>query len=207
MATEIELKAHIEHAESLRQLLSGKAEYLCTFKKEDTYYYHAEAQGFLPSGIRLRTERRAFPDGSEKSTTLLTYKRKKVKDGVEVNDEREFEIRSSVGEMMFGEPSSSHPAAELGDLLKGIGFEQGIFKRKHGWAFCRDDIIAELLEVESLGWFLELEIVVTDNREERFAEERNRLLDFYDSLELAREAIESRFYSEMLKELEGNNVK
>ena len=185
MATEIELKAHVEEAKSLRSLLSEKAEFKFTFEKEDTY--------FFPTRLRLRSERRTLPDETEEFKTLLTRKQKEVRDGIEFNDEKEFEIR----------PSAHGTAAEFRELLEALGLRPLSSKRKRGWTFFQDDITAELLEVTGLGWFLELEILAENNNDsietnKRFEEERQRLLDFLDSLGIPREAIESRFYSEML---------
>ena len=193
MATEIELKARITNYEALKKLLGEKAEYLSAFEKADNYYFLPEPSDLFPSGVRVRREKRTFPDGTEKSISCVTFKRKEVRDGIEVNDEREFEV---------------HPIEEFEDFLGRIGFRPGTAKKKRGWAFCRDGITAELVEVKGLGWFLELEIITdgiyddgssTDKTPKAaFTEERNRLLGFLDSLGVSRESIESRFYSEML---------
>jgi len=191
MATEIELKAHIDNHEALKNILGEKAEYLSSFKKEDRYYFLPEHSDRFPSGVRVRREKRTFPDGMEKSTSNVTYKRKEVREGIEVNDEREFEVRT---------------AEEFEEFLGRLGFKPGDAKKKRGWAFCRNGINAELVEVEGLGWFVELEIIADGSytatpTEGAFTEERNRLLVFLDSLGVSKEAIESRFYSQMLRGL------
>ena len=183
MSIEIELKAHIKNHEALKKLLGEKADYLSAFEKEDCYYFLPEPSDRFPSGVRVRREKRTFPDGIEKSTTIVTYKRKEVRDGIEVNDEKEFEVQ---------------PAEGFEDFLVRMGFMPGAAKKKHGWAFFHDGITAELVEVEGLGWFVELEIISEKIPETVFAGEKNRLLAFLDSLGVSREAIESRFYSEML---------
>ena len=194
MATEIELKAHIENHEALKSLLAEKAEYLSAFEKEDRYYFFPEHSKSFPSGVRVRREKRTLPDGKETSISCATYKRKEVRDGIEVNDEREFEAQ---------------PVEDFEEFLGRMGWKLGAAKKKRGWAFYRDGITAELVEVEGLGWFLELEIITvsyddgisTDKIPKVvFTEEKNRLLGFLDSLGISREAIESRFYSEMLGE-------
>ena len=193
MSMEIELKAHIDNHEALKNLLAEKAEYLSAFEKEDRYYFLPEQPYRFPSGVRVRREKRTFTDGTEKSTSIVTYKEKMVRDGIEVNDEREFEVQST---------------EEFEEFLDVMRFKPGTSKKKRGWAFCRDGITAELVEVEGLGWFVELEIIVKSshadvidtvkNLEETFADERNRLLGFLDSLGVSRESIESRFYSQMI---------
>ena len=183
MATEIELKARIENHEALKNLLMEKAKYLAAFEKADCYYFLPELSDYFPSGVRVRREKRTFPDGTEKSASCVTYKKKEVKDGIEVNDEREFEVR---------------PVEGFEGFLGRLGFKPGTAKKKRGWAFGRDGITAELVEVEGLGWFIELEIISEKIPETAFAGEKNRLLAFLDNLGVSREAIESQFYSQML---------
>ena len=181
MATEIELKAHVTDSEAMRLTLSKKAEYLGAFEKEDTYWF--------PGGLRVRREKRTHPDGRMELLTLVSYKTKEVKDGIEVNDEREFEAR----------PVGPHSESEFEEFLALIGLKPGIAKKKRGWVFSRDGITAELAEVEGLGYFVELEIV--DNGANPAIEEgKKRLLDFLAVLGIQKEAIESRYYTEMLRE-------
>ena len=209
MATEIELKAHIEDKEAVKRLLFDKAVFLWAFEKEDTYWFQEppSCPGFPRSGIRLRREKCTLPDGSEKISCLATYKNKEKRDGIEINDEKEFEIVSK--------PDQNGP--EFEEFLLCLGLKPGISKKKRGWAFSREGInnpaveqqgikpspriTAELCEVEGLGWFVELEILTdnADNGKDAYAESRKRLLDFLYSLGIKKEAIESRFYTELLK--------
>jgi len=184
MATEIELKAHVANSEALKLLLGKKAEYRSAFEKEDGYWFTAWPSGLSSSGLRVRREKRTFPDGTVESATLVTFKNKEVRDGVEINDEREFEANSF---QVFEE------------LLGRIGLKQGAAKKKRGWTFTCDGITAELTEVESLGWFVELEILADNDLEETVAKAKKRLWDFFDGLNIGRQAIESRFYTEMLR--------
>ena len=181
MATEIELKAHVRDSETLRRLLNEKAKYLGAFEKDDTYWQ-------LPNGSRLRVrrEKRQLPDGTEEHAVFATRKAKKVRDGIEVNDEREFKVI---------------PGKPFEEFLRETGFKPGFSKQKRGWAFSYREITAELVGITGLGWFIELEILVPDGaarREEAAAKERERLLDFLAELGINQDAIESRFYSEML---------
>jgi len=203
LAIEIELKAHVKDSESLKRLLFEKAEYLCAFEKEDTYYFPLDNSNIPRSGIRLRGESKTFPDGTVKKTAYVTYKTKEVRDGIEVNDEKEFEVRSS----------QYSPVIVFDEFLKMAGLEPGFSKHKRGWAFSKNVINAELLEVEKLGWFLEIEIVLNDVEkdstvnntvETTINEKKKQLLEFLSDLGIEKNAIESRYYSEMLKELAGS---
>jgi len=190
MATEIELKAHVQDSEVLRALLDKKAKYRGVFEKEDSYWYPgnpspAGPPGLPRSGLRIRRENFSFPDGSTKSSTFATFKIKEVRDGIEINNEQEFEV---------------NPAQVFEEFLKRMGLKQGIAKKKKGWAYSYEGICAELTEVEGLGWFVELEILADNSLEETVTEGRVRLLDFLACLGIEREAIESRFYTEMLRE-------
>ena len=189
MATEIELKAHVKDSDALKGLLGEKADYLYVFEKEDNYFFPSGFSAHFPSGVRIRSEKRTFPDGQIKTLCFVTYKVKEVRSGIEINDEREFEISTSSG----------HPSAEFREFLIKLELKPGISKGKRGWAFSHEGITAELVEVGRLGWFLELEVINNEKeREDTFTKEKERLLSFLDDLGIEREAIESRYYSEML---------
>ena len=201
MAIEIELKAHVKDNEALKLLLSDRAQYLCSFEKQDTYYFPIDNSDIPKSGVRLRAESRTFPDGTEKKAVYVTYKTKEVRDGIEINDEKEFEVCSS-----------QHSTVSVFDeFLKMMGLSPGYTKQKRGWAFSKEEINVELLEVEKLGWFLEMEIVVndtdndtdidaSDNNDKTIDEKRKKLMGFLSELGIGKDAIESRYYSEMLRE-------
>ena len=199
MVTEIELKAHVRDSEALRLLLSEKAEYLGSFEKDDMYWIpdaiklnntDSKALTLPTSGLRVRKEKRVLPGGNVEFSVIASYKTKELRDGIEVNDEREFEVRPVSG--------TQQGPVEFEEFLGRVGLKTGFAKKKRGWAFSHDGITAELVDVEGLGYFVELEILTDDRREENIAGARKRLLDFLDSLGIERAAIESRFYSEML---------
>jgi adenylate cyclase class 2 len=196
LAIEIELKTHVKDSEALKLLLSAKAEYLWAFEKEDAYYFPVGNSSIPKSGVRLRGESKTLPDGTEKKAVYVTYKTKEVRDGIEINDEKEFEV--------FSSQSSPGPVRVFDEFLTMLGLKPGYTKRKKGWAFFKDGINAELLEVEKLGWFLETEIVVNDilppdKMEITIGEGRRRLMKFLSDLGIEKDAIENRYYSEMLK--------
>jgi adenylate cyclase class 2 len=187
--TEIELKAHVENPEALKALLEAGfpalAEYAGAFEKEDAYWFFPEA-GFPvpPSGIRVRREKDTPPGGEASELVHVTYKSKEVRDGIEINDEREFDV-SGVG--------------EFEGLLGILGFTRGIAKKKKGWAYRRGRINAELCEAEGLGWFIELEILSDKKDRETLGRAREELLGFLGDLGIGEEALETRYYTEMLR--------
>ena len=209
MVTEIELKAHVRYSEALKKLLSQKAEFKGAFEKQDVYWFAPETSVLPVKKLRVRREKRSFADGTEKSICLATYKSKEENNGIEFNDELEFEVK---------------PVEEFEEFLMKSGLREGATKRKRGWVFSKAvspvagstaaELTAELVEVEGLGWFVELEICVKacgdgvnagldevnaeDKREETFSKAREALLAFLDDLGIERQAIERRFYLDML---------
>jgi adenylate cyclase class 2 len=209
---EIELKVRINNPKAVKKRLSGLGAYDCAYKKDDTYWCAPkpperrggknapgrEAGGgpvpFLPpSGLRVRRETNTAEDGEISKFNLITYKTRELRAGIEINDEREFVI--SDGEIFE-------------DLLQRLGLAPGIRKNKRGWAWRINvpeaagpdtEIRAELSEVKTLGWFLELEILVPEKDEKTIAQCRERLFLLLEKLEIPQEAIETRPYTEMLK--------
>jgi adenylate cyclase class 2 len=183
--TEIELKAHAENPEALKARLEALAEYAGAFEKEDAYWFPQKA-GFPvpPSGIRVRREKDTPPGGESSAVVHVTYKSKEVRNGIEINDEREFDVSG---------------AEEFEGLLSILEFTKGIAKKKKGWAYRRGRINAELCEVEGLGWFIELEILSAKKDGETLDRAREELSGFLGDLGIGEEALESRYYTEMLR--------
>jgi adenylate cyclase class 2 len=199
---EIEIKAWAEDPEGIGRLVSRFAVYGGEFLREDEYWLRGEAadgkangkaagkaegcgksSGIPMMSIRLRRESRTDPGGKLRRTVWVTYKAKEVREGVEVNDEREFEV--SDGDV-------------FAELLGRLGFERGQTKTKQGRVWTWEGVTAELSEVRGLGWFVELEIVADNGRPETVAAARSRLLNLLGKLGIGKEKIEGRYYTELL---------
>jgi adenylate cyclase class 2 len=87
-----------------------------------------------------------------------------------------------------------------------LGFKEKIRKRKIGSTYDYEGITAELTEVEGLGWFIELEILLPERDNEKIENVRERLLCLLDLLEVSRSKIESRSYSSMLAEIRSDST-
>ncbi|MDR2110367.1 MAG: CYTH domain-containing protein [Spirochaetaceae bacterium] len=190
MAVEIELKARVESPETQKEVISTLAEYAGSFEKDDSYWFPPPGMVIPPggpssSGVRIRREKFGGPPGELVRRVWVTYKSRERREGIEVNHEGEFEV--SDGAVFEG-------------FLSGLGFTRGAGKRKRGWAWTFGDITAELSLVEGLGWFVELEILTGNDREETVAAARERLLDFLRKIGVGEDRIESRYYTEMLRE-------
>jgi adenylate cyclase class 2 len=186
MATEIELKAWVDDPEALEGRLSALAGAGTAFEKADAYWTPTggpPSGSRLPSGVRVRLETREGPAGDLSRECLVTYKVKEVREGLEINDEREFAV--------------SGPAA-FEELLRRLGLERGAEKHKQGRAWDCRGITAELSLVRGLGWFVELEIIADNDRKGTLDEARTRLLSLLAELGVPAARIESRYYTEML---------
>jgi adenylate cyclase class 2 len=201
MAMEIEVKARVDDLRAIKNGVSLLASPPLSFEKEDCYWVPAGdiPKGVPRSGVRVRREKRRLPGNGveDEEKTLVTYKSKEVREGIEINDEMEFAV------------SDPHAFEEL---LKRLGLKPGLRKRKKGWAWIFPDnssdgngtIHIELCQVtgldRDLGWFAELEILTGDAGGETVAAARKRLLELLDTLNIPRENIEDRYYSELLSQ-------
>ncbi len=178
MATEIELKAWADDPAALTARIAGLAGPGTAYVKDDAYWRPAPAGAGgadgLGSGVRIRRQ------GAE---AIVTYKRKEVREGIEVNDEREFQVSD---------------AGALEELLSRLGLAVWIRKRKTGTAWQLDGVTLELSLVDGLGWFAELEILAANDNPETVADARQRLLATLERIGIARERLEPRYYTEML---------
>jgi adenylate cyclase class 2 len=199
---EIELKARVRSYEDCRRRLKELAGEDTPVAKDDGYWFPAARPG--ASSLRVRRERQTGADGQTAEHTLVTYKIKERRDGIEINDEHEFEVSDG---------------AVFEELLERLGLEKRIGKHKTGWVWRYGGISAELVKVsgravfgdtvfgdagtaKDLGWFLELEILAVADPEgaedEAIAVARGRLLDLLAKTGIGEADLESRYYSELL---------
>ncbi|MDR3171079.1 MAG: class IV adenylate cyclase [Treponema sp.] len=183
MAIEIELKAWVDDSQELKKVLCSLAGYPAAFEKADAYWYPVGTETALSSGVRIREVAATDATGKVTRTIWVTYKIKEVREGIEVNDEREFEVSDK---------------ATFEELLRRVGLEPGVAKHKQGWAWEYEGITVELAQVAGLGWFVELEILADTGGEDIVAGARTRLLACLHQLGIAENRIESRYYTEML---------
>lgn len=128
---------------------------------------------------------------SESGVSTVTYKRKELQGDIEVNDEREFSIDDR---------------AAFETLIGDLGFVPYVTKEKKTKTFAYaspmgTEVSIELSLVTGLGWFIELEILADDPDEAETARARETLFGTLDSCGIARSAIETRYYTEMLSSL------
>ena len=203
MAYEIELKAHVADAARTAERLNGCARFLFHYEKEDVYWYNSGAA--FPSGVRVRTECRTTAAGAHERFTLVTYKRQEQRDGIEVNEEREFRVAPPGS---APEADGETAAAAFRELLTRAGFTAGFTKKKRGscWRYtppaaaadtAGESVTVELSLVEPLGWFLELEII--RDTDSRAGDAKQALLAVLEKAGIPETCIETRYYAEMLR--------
>lgn len=142
-------------------------------EKKDIYY---RKPGSDLSVFRIR---------QEEGDLLVTTKRNQKVDGIETNVECEFKV----------DPIYLDKMKEFVSLLD---YEVNLYKHKTGWEWTYGDIHVELLYVETLNWFLELEIIA-DNLDKK-EEAVSQLYNFLDLCHIDRSLICDKSYQRMLKE-------
>lgn len=189
MAFEIELKARVDDPAKTRNILSKRGKYCYTCEKDDAYWVFP---GRETPRLRLRRENKTNAEGHSVSAALITCKIRETRGGIEINDEQELTI-------------SDAPAFEK--ILTQLGLQPIVRKEKRGeaWQFHvtngQPSVLAELLEVKNLGWFIELEILSPVHDDQTISAHRKTLLDLLATLDIPQEKIEPRPYTEMLKHL------
>ncbi|GHU44611.1 hypothetical protein FACS1894190_16140 [Spirochaetia bacterium] len=200
MAIEIELKAHVEKPDECAAALSGIAEFLFEFKKDDTYWKmkntNAQNTAQVPD-VRIRKEYTKNKTG-EKRFVLVTYKTKNIVNGIEVNNEKEF----ALCDVEVDNAAAGSAVQSFEELLSRFGLAPSISKNKNGRAWNYNGITAELSLVQDLGWFVELEIISDSNDGGTVARSKERLLHLLHKLNIGDDAIEPRYYTEMLISLD-----
>jgi adenylate cyclase class 2 len=199
MAFEIEVKAWVDDREAVERRIGALADLTADFEKEDCYWLlvlpPGKADTIPVSGVRIRRETTIARDGSTESFTLVTYKTKEVRGGIEVNDEKEFSLAAPPG----GAAEDALDAFE--ELLERLGLAPGVSKKKRGRSWKYGSITVEISDVERLGCFLELEILAGDDGSETVERARKSLLGLLGLIGICEDRIETRYYNDMLAKL------
>jgi adenylate cyclase, class 2 len=178
---EVELKAHLLDREATEKKVASFAPFVCDFEKFDAYWHGPEwriSRG--AKGFRVRTE---------EGETTVNFKSKRCEGGVEINHEREFQV--------------SDPAA-LNEFFLRLGCEPFFTKRKRGKRFEMSSdsgtrpITIEVLELEGLGSFIEIEALLEEEAPEAVALAQGEIRGLLSRAGVEEDAIESRYYSELL---------
>ena len=171
MAYETEMKAWVDDWEAVERYLRGHCVFERRFRKEDRYFSLGKRL------FRIRADgRKAY----------VTFKEKSVRDGTEFNMEREFGVDD---------------ADAFGDLAAWLGCRESFAKAKEGLHFVHGDLTVELVHVEELGDFLEVEYVHDDNDADRHADAASRIRTFLAEAGIDERRIEAQPYMKLLREV------
>jgi len=197
---EVELKARLRDRKATEARVASFAAYVGPVDKFDSYWHGPDwrlQRG--TKGFRLRAE-----DGS----TLVTFKTKRSEGGIEINREREFGI--------------SDPDIFVEFCLR-LGCEPFYTKRKRGSKYradpcsdgarqeiplaasgrrtagnCPGAATIEIIEVEDLGDFIEIEILLEDEDPGAVALAQGEIRGLLSRAGVPESDLEPRFYSELL---------
>ena len=182
MAREVECKVPIPEArvDSLMLQMNEKFGERCKQKvdKRDTYY----SKTGLHADFRMREEATGI---------TITRKQKEVRnDGAEVNQEIEFTVTRSQEESIH-------------TFFLSLGYTLLITKRKTGFMWSIDNLTIEVVEIERLGYFLEIERLLLDSATQEEIDTALQELDrLRETVGFGDTPLEGRYYIEMLQELE-----
>jgi adenylate cyclase, class 2 len=175
---EIELKARVADKKAVEERLAKFMTLTAEVNKHDEYWSVPLATSIFPSsGFRVRVRK-------EPGKSTVTFKEKAYAGSLEVNQEVEFGILDSKAFEKFLEKMSAKPLYR---------------KRKKGSLWTGEGgIVAELVEVEGLGLFLEVELLREEKVKLDIEKEKAALYDVIKKCGIAFEAVEPRPYSQLL---------
>lgn len=177
MATEIEIKAWVDHRDELEARLRSMAIFIGPYRKQDVYFTYDRPQ----PGQEGATAFRIREDGGR---FIVTNKVKTIRDGVEVSLENEFTVSD---------------AGEFERMMVALGFHSYIRKEKIGTAWKLGAINVDFSLVTGLGDFIELEILLENGAgEPAITRAKEALLAALSELGLSAERMEALPYTELL---------
>lgn len=183
---EIELKAHVDDAEKVRETLNSFAKQCGRSFKRDKYYKlcsNLNKDGY--EKVRIRTEN---------GKTFLTFKQKTLvqnPDGscMEVNTESETEMNK---------------AETIERIFQSINAQLVLEKTKdtEHWHCTMEkfDLHIELCDVATLGYFIEIEVISEKNDETTVNRIREVEMQVLEKCGIDKSMIESKYYEQLLTE-------
>ena len=174
MTFEVEIKARLKNPAETEARVAALGDFAKESYKRDVYFRRRGETNPAPiPRYRLRQM-----DGH----AIVTFKKRQVNGGVEMNDETEFEV------------DDSHHFFKFVDYL---GFEPFVVKHKRSRVYRLGRASVELNEVEHLGHFVEIEILCDDSATVLIA--RTEVARLMNRLGLTADDLEPRMYIELIQ--------
>ncbi len=176
---EVEIKAWAENPEGIKAHFDNLAGEGGEVHKMDRY--------FRRPGEKIQAFRIRCFDGKVELTA------KKTSSGPDGENNEEYEFRAL--------PDQSDAATAF---FHALGYEDFFIKKKDGYEWYCGRAHVELLSVNTLGWFIEIEILIPfDSDDDAVAAARNEIISLLSDAGVGEEDYESRSYRDMILEKEG----
>lgn len=169
---EVELKARVKNPNIIRQRIKKIARFVKKVKKVD-HYYTLEKNGYPTKSLRIRNQGRFHLVNFKKRVSYLQ--------GIYTKKEVEFNLEDIQGFLA---------------VLKEFGFRLWIIKHKESEVYKYKSASIELNNLRRLGWFVEVEILTTNN----VSEARKNILTIFKLLGINKNDIEKKGYTRLLWE-------
>ena len=195
---EIELKAWVDDIPATENKINEFAKYIGLTEKRDTFWLKKNTK----IGIRIRQE--------TGKPIIANWKQKSLRQNeFEVNTEQEFIIGSTdfINDTIpnkKNEASLKSALSNFEDFLKTSDFEINLqtYKSTKTWQHKTEEgdlITIEISYVESLGYFIEIEILSEKNDNETVTKAQKELHETLQKCGISKDKIETRYYWQLLK--------
>ncbi len=176
---EVEIKAHASRHDDVKAYFDSCLGDGREVHKSD-YYFRRPGESI--QALRMRCY-----------NGIVEFTTKKTHSGPQGEDNAEYEFRAM------------HDQSEAAlSFFHALGYEDFFIKKKDGWEWFDDGCHIELLNVNSLGWFLEIESLLPFDASDLDAQKaRAKIDDLMAKAGIDRADYESRSYREMILESEG----
>ena len=198
MIFEIERKAHIDNPSDIIAILNKKAIYKQTLFKNDIYFSDVKDRTIdfkrdkifrLREAISLKAQ--SFEEiekvnlNNEKNKLIVTIKNRKIINHTEINEESEFNIDYDDKDKFI-------------EFAKYLNYFEFITKEKQSIIYEYKNVNIEINKVKSLGFFIEIEILVNDENKRDIA--ILKLNEIFNEFNISQDKIENRLYIDLLLE-------
>ncbi len=173
---EVEVKANLSKQEyaHLRKILPDMGTFRGRYIQKDCYFQETHSP---IERVRVRSV-----DSS--NNVIITFKNRRSYEGIETNQEVEFKADNGYHVKAF---------------FKALGLKQSFEKTKIVELFCYEELSYELIEIEGLGFFIEIETILPSPCDfESLSLAREGVLSALLELGITHSSIEKRTYKELL---------